>query len=163
MYRLAKLGFSQSYTYFTWRNTKPELIEYFTELSQRGIRDIFRPNVWTNTPDILHAYLQTGGRPAFVTRAILAATLGANWGVYGPAYELLEGTPRERGSEEYLNSEKYELKQWDLNRAESLHDLLKTLNNIRRSNPALQRNDGLTFHPHRQRSTAGLHQTNAGR
>jgi starch synthase (maltosyl-transferring) len=147
MYRLAKLGFTQSYTYFTWRNTKPELTEYFTELSQPALRDIFRPNLWTNTPDILHAYLQTGGRPAFVTRAVLAATLGANWGVYGPAFELLENTPREQGSEEYLNSEKYELKRWELNRADSLHDLLKTLNNIRRSQPALQRNDGLTFHP----------------
>ena len=79
--------------------------------------DMFRPNLWTNTPDILHDYLQDGGRPAFMVRAVLAATLGANWGVYGPAYELLEHTPREPGSEEYLNSEKYEIKQWDLDRA----------------------------------------------
>ena len=88
MYRLAKLGFSQSYTYFTWRNTKQELTDYFTELA--AARDWFRPNLWPNTPDILHEYLQTGGRPAFMARAALAATLGASYGIYGPAFELLE-------------------------------------------------------------------------
>ncbi len=146
MYRLAKLGFTQSYTYFTWRNSKQELTEYFTELSQPALTDIFRPNLWTNTPDILHAYLQQGGRPAFIVRAVLAATLGANWGVYGAAYELLERTPREPGSEEYLNSEKYELKRWELDRPDSLRDLLATLNRARREQPALQRNGQLTFH-----------------
>jgi starch synthase (maltosyl-transferring) len=147
MYRLAKLGFTQSYTYFTWRNTKQELTEYFTELSQPAITDIFRPNLFTNTPDILHEYLQSGGRPAFIIRAVLAATLGANWGVYGAAYELLEHTPREPGSEEYLNSEKYEVKRWDLKHPDSLHDLLARLNQIRRQQPAFQRNENLTFHP----------------
>jgi starch synthase (maltosyl-transferring) len=146
MYRLAKLGFTQSYTYFTWRNNKQELTEYFTELSQPPISDIFRPNLFTNTPDILHEYLQSGGRPAFMARAVLAATLGANWGVYGAAFELMEGTPREPGSEEYLNSEKYELKRWDLNRADSLRDLLRSLNAIRKANRALQRNSRVAFH-----------------
>jgi starch synthase (maltosyl-transferring) len=146
MYRLAKLGFTQSYTYFTWRNTKPELTEYFTELTRPELADIFRPNLWTNTPDILHDYLQHGGRPAFTVRAILAATLGANWGVYGPAYELLEHTPREPGSEEYLHSEKYELKDWNLDRPDSLRELLARLNRMRREQPALQNNRFLTFH-----------------
>jgi starch synthase (maltosyl-transferring) len=99
MHRLAKLGFSQSYTYFTWRNTKQELIAYFTELTQHESREYFRPNLWPNTPDILNEYLQFGGRPAFVTRLVLAATLGANYGIYGPAFELCEGQPREPGSE----------------------------------------------------------------
>jgi starch synthase (maltosyl-transferring) len=146
MFRLAKLGFTQSYTYFTWRNSKQELTEYFTELSQPNLMDVFRPNLWTNTPDILHEYLQSGGRPAFIIRAALAATLSASWGVYGPAFELLERTPREPGSEEYLDSEKYELKQWDLNRADSIRDLLARLNRIRASQPALQRNENLKFH-----------------
>jgi starch synthase (maltosyl-transferring) len=146
MYRLAKLGFTQSYTYFTWRNTKQELTEYFTELSQPPLTDVFRPNIWTNTPDILHEYLQRGGRPAFIVRAVLAATLGANYGIYGPAFELLERTPREPGSEEYLNSEKYELKQWELDRRDSLRELFTLLNRIRRAHPALQRNGNVTFH-----------------
>jgi starch synthase (maltosyl-transferring) len=146
MYRLAKLGFTQSYTYFTWRNSKQELTEYFTELTRPKLADIFRPNLWTNTPDILHDYLQHGGRPAFIVRAILAATLGANWGVYGPAYELLEHTPREPGSEEYLNSEKYELKCWEFDRPDSLRELLARLNRMRREQPALQTNHFLQFH-----------------
>jgi len=146
MYRLAKLGFTQSYTYFTWRNSKQELTEYFTELSQPALADVFRPNLFTNTPDILHAYLQNGDRPAFIVRAVLAATLGTNWGVYGPAFELMERTPREPGSEEYLNSEKYELKRWDLDRPDSLRDLLGRLNRIRKAHPALQRGDHLVFH-----------------
>jgi starch synthase (maltosyl-transferring) len=146
MYRLAKLGFTQSYTYFTWRTAKQELTEYFTELSRPPISDIFRPNLWPNTPDILHAYLQEGGRAAFIIRAVLAATLSSNWGVYGPAFELLEHTPREPGSEEYLNSEKYELKQWNLNVTDSLCGLLGRLNQIRQEQRALQRNDRLVFH-----------------
>ena len=143
MYRLAKVGFSQSYTYFTWRNTKQELTDYFTEL--KAVRDWFRPNLWPNTPDILHEYLQTGGRPAFMARAALAATLGASYGVYGPAFELLEHAPREAGSEEYLDSEKYEIKRWDLERDDSLKSFLTRLNAIRRENPALQHDDTLTF------------------
>jgi starch synthase (maltosyl-transferring) len=145
MFRLAKLGFSQSYTYFTWRNTKQELTDYFTELG--AVRDWFRPNLWPNTPDILHEYLQTGGRPAFMARAALAATLGASYGIYGPAFELFEHTPREPGSEEYLDSEKYEIKRWDLTREDSLKRFLGRLNAIRRENSALQRDDTLTFRP----------------
>ena len=143
MYRLAKLGFSQSYTYFTWRNTKQELTDYFTELE--AARDWFRPNLWPNTPDILHEYLQTGGRSAFMARAALAATLGASYGVYGPAFELLEHEPRDPGSEEYLDSEKYEIKRWDLEREDSLKSFLTRLNTIRRENAALQHDDTLTF------------------
>jgi starch synthase (maltosyl-transferring) len=143
MYRLAKIGFSQSYTYFTWRNTKQELTDYFTELATR--RDYFRPNLWPNTPDILHEYLQTGGRPAFMARAALAATLGASYGIYGPAFELLDHEPREAGSEEYLDSEKYELRAWDLERAGSLRDFLTRLNSIRRANVALQSDATLKF------------------
>jgi starch synthase (maltosyl-transferring) len=145
MYRLAKLGFSQSYTYFTWRNTKHELTEYFTDLAAR--RDYFRPNLWPNTPDILHEYLQTGGRPAFMARAALAATLGASYGIYGPAFELLEHTPREAGSEEYLDSEKYQIRAWELERAGSLRDFLARLNAVRRANPALQSDATLKFRP----------------
>jgi starch synthase (maltosyl-transferring) len=146
MHRLAKLGFTQSYTYFTWRNTKRELIEYFTELTQHPSREYFRPNVWPNTPDILHEYLQTGGRPAFIVRAVLAATLAASYGIYGPAYELLERAPREPGSEEYLRSEKYEIKRWERARADSLSALLARLNRIRKENAALQSDWSLRFH-----------------
>jgi starch synthase (maltosyl-transferring) len=146
MHKLAKLGFTQSYTYFAWRNTKAELTEYFTELSSDPSREYFRPNVWPNTPDILHAALQEGGRPAFMSRAILAATLSANYGVYGPAYELMEHAPREPGAEEYLNSEKYEIKRWDIDRAGSLCTLLGQLNAIRKENPALQQDWNLRFH-----------------
>jgi len=147
MHKLAKIGFTQSYTYFTWRNTKSELTEYFTELTQHESREYFRPNVWPNTPDILHETLQTGGRPAFIVRVVLAATLCANYGLYGPAYELQERIPREPGSEEYLNSEKYEIKRWDLDRADSLKNLIARLNLIRRENAALQSDWSLKFHP----------------
>ncbi|HZD53950.1 MAG TPA: alpha-1,4-glucan--maltose-1-phosphate maltosyltransferase [Woeseiaceae bacterium] len=146
MHRLAKLGFTQSYTYFTWRNTKHEIIEYLTELSRHRSREYFRPNLWPNTPDILHEYLQAGGRPAFVTRLTLAATLAASYGVYGPAYELIEHEPRERGSEEYKASEKYQLRQWNLDRPESLCHFIARLNRIRRENPALQSDWTLRFH-----------------
>jgi starch synthase (maltosyl-transferring) len=144
MYRLAKLGFSQSYTYFTWRNTKRELTEYFTDLAAR--RDYFRPNLWPNTPDILHEYLQFGGRPAFMCRAVLAATLGASYGIYGPAFELLEAEPREPGTEEYRDSEKYQVRAWDLRREDSLSEFLARLNTIRRTNSALQSDANLRFH-----------------
>jgi starch synthase (maltosyl-transferring) len=146
-YRLAQLGFTQSYTYFAWRNTKAELTQYLTELTQTEVREYFRPNLWPNTPDILTEYLQLGGRPAFIVRLILAATLGANYGIYGPAFELCENRPREAGSEEYLNSEKYEIKYWDLNRPGSLKELIARVNHIRRQNPALQSDWSLRFHP----------------
>ncbi len=145
MHRLAKLGYSQSYTYYAWRNTKHELIEYFTELSSGPGREYFRPNVWPNTPDILTEYLQHGGRPAFSARLLLAATLAASYGIYGPAFELIERIPREPGSEEYLHSEKYEVRTWDLERPESLRFLIARLNAIRRDNPALQSDLTLTF------------------
>jgi starch synthase (maltosyl-transferring) len=146
MYRLAKLGFTQSYTYFTWRNTKPELIEYFTELTKPPVSDFLRPNLWPNTPDILPEFLQFGGRPAAALRLVLAATLGASYGIYGPAFELADNKPREPGSEEYLDSEKYQLRTWQLDRPDSLHDLIARVNRIRRENPALQSNRGLRFH-----------------
>ena len=145
MYRLAKLGFTQSYTYFTWRNTKQELTEYLTELTQTEVKDFFHPNLWPNTPDILHEYLQTGGRPAFMARLVLAATLSASYGIYGPAFELMENIPREKGSEEYLNSEKYEVKHWDIGRKDSLKEFIVRVNSIRRENPALQSNRNLWF------------------
>jgi len=147
MHKLAKLGFTQSYTYFTWRNTKQELTEYFTEVTQDPSREYFRPNFWPNTPDILHESLQHGGRPAFIVRTVLAAMAAANYGMYGPAYELQERTPRESGSEEYLNSEKYEIKAWDLKRSDSLAPLISRLNAIRKQNPALQSDWSLKFHP----------------
>jgi len=146
MNQLAKLGFTQSYTYFTWRNTKKELTQYLTELTQSEVREFYRPNFWPNTPDILTEYLQTGGRPAFMARLVLAATLAASYGIYGPAYELCVNTPREHGSEEYLNSEKYEIKHWDINRADSLKGYIASVNKIRRENPALQSNQNLWFH-----------------
>src|SRR5215813_9036343 len=146
MYRLAKLGFTQSYTYFTWRNTKKELSEYFTALTQTEVREFFRPNLWPNTPDILHEYLQTGSRPAFMARLVLAATLSANYGIYGPAYELGENVAREHGSEEYLNSEKYEIKHRDLHHPATLRPFIARVNAIRRENPALQFNETLRFH-----------------
>lgn len=146
MHRLAKLGYTQSYTYFAWRNTKHELTEYFTELAQSESREYFRPNLWPNTPDILTEFLQYGGRPAFMLRAALAATLGASYGIYGPAFELLEHVAREPGSEEYLNSEKYEIRTWDLDRPDSLRHYLARLNRIRRENVSLQSDWSLRFH-----------------
>jgi starch synthase (maltosyl-transferring) len=146
MYRLAKLGFSQSYTYFTWRNTKWELTQYFTELTQTDVSDFFRPNLWPNTPDILNEYLQFGGRPAFMARLILAGTLGGSYGIYGPAFELCENTAREPGSEEYLNSEKYEIKSWNLDQPGNLKELIARVNRIRRENRALQSDRRLRFH-----------------
>jgi starch synthase (maltosyl-transferring) len=146
MYRLAKLGFSQSYTYFAWRNTKPELTQYFTDLTQTEVSDFFRANLWPNTPDILTEYLQFGGRPAFMTRLVLAATLGANYGIYGPAFELCENMAREPGSEEYLNSEKYEIKHWDLEKEGGLREFIARVNRIRRENRALQGDRSLRFY-----------------
>jgi starch synthase (maltosyl-transferring) len=145
MYHLAKLGFTQSYTYFTWRNTKKEMTDYLIELTQTPVKDFFRPNFWTNTPDILHEYLQKGGRPAFIVRLVLAATLSPNYGIYGPAFELMVNTPREPGSEEYLNSGKYEIKLWDIDRPDNIKRVVTRVNGIRLDNPALHRNDNLWF------------------
>jgi len=147
MYQLAKLGFTQSYTYFAWRNTKWELTEYFTQLTQSPVREYFRPSLWPNTPDILTEYLQHGGRPAFMTRLLLAATLGSSYGIYGPAFELCERRAREPGSEEYLDSEKYEIKHWELTKPESLRELISVVNRIRSENPALHHDWCLRFHP----------------
>jgi starch synthase (maltosyl-transferring) len=147
MYRLAKLGFSQSYTYFAWRNSKPELTQYFTELTRTDLSDFFRANLWPNTPDILTEYLQFGGRPAFMARLVLAAMLGASYGIYGPAFELCKNTPWQPGSEEYLNSEKYEIKHWDLEKPDSLRELIARVNLIRRENRALQSDRNLSFYP----------------
>jgi len=146
MHRLAKLGFSQSYTYFTWRVSKEELTEYFTELSQDDSREYFRPNCWPNTPDILPYHLQNAPLAMFRLRLLLAATLAANYGIYGPAYELGENRPRETTSEEYLDSEKYEIKHWDRARADSLAPFVAKVNAIRNSHPALQSDWSLAFH-----------------
>jgi starch synthase (maltosyl-transferring) len=137
MYRLAKLGFSQSYTYFSWRNTKWELEQYLHELCRPPVREFFRPNFWPNTPDILPEFLQYGGRPAFIIRFILAATLSASYGIYGPPFELAinKGIP---SKEEYINSEKYEIRCWDWNDPQHIRDLIARINRIRRENPALQ-------------------------
>jgi starch synthase (maltosyl-transferring) len=145
MYRLAKLGFTQSYTYFAWRNTRHELVEYMTELGH--VDDFFRPNFWPNTPDILTQQLQTGGRPAFIARYVLAATLSSNCGVYGPAFELMEHLPLHSGSEEYRDSEKYQIRTWDIDSPDSLAPIITQVNKARHEHRALQRNDNLTFHP----------------
>jgi len=147
MYGLAKRGFTQSYTYFTWRTEKAELEAYFNEIAKPPISDFFTPNLWPNTPDILHATLQTGGRAAFQQRLVLAATLAASYGIYGPAFELCEKVPLRPGSEEYLNSEKYEIRRWDRRDPNSLAPLITLLNQIRRTNPALQSDLSLHFHP----------------
>ena len=147
MYQLAKLGFTQSYTYFTWRTVKWEIMQYFTELTQTEVREFFRPNLWPNTPDILSDYLRDGGRPAFMIRLVLAATLGANYGIYGPAFELCENRRKDTVSEEYLDSEKYELKHWNIKSANSLKDFVARVNRIRRENPSLQGDWSLRFHP----------------
>ncbi|CAM5515226.1 alpha-1,4-glucan:maltose-1-phosphate maltosyltransferase 1 [Streptomyces spiroverticillatus] len=148
MRTLGAVGFQQSYTYFTWRNTKQELTEYALELAHETAA-YMRPNFFVNTPDILHAYLQHGGRPAFEVRAVLAATLSPSWGVYA-GYELCENTPIRDGSEEYLNSEKYQLRPRDWESAEregrSIAPLITTLNRLRRRHRALQQLRDITFH-----------------
>ncbi len=145
MHRLAKLGFDQSYTYFTWRDSKWEIIQYFEELAHGPGRSYFRPNVWPNTPDILAKSLQRGGRASFVQRLVLAGGLSANYGIYGPVFELQWDQPAAPGSEEYLNSEKYEVHHHDLADPRSLAFLIRRLNLARRSHPALQRDEGLRF------------------
>ncbi|MBU0952616.1 MAG: DUF3416 domain-containing protein, partial [Elusimicrobia bacterium] len=141
---LAKLGFTQSYTYFTWRNGKNELIEYISKLTNSYLRDFFRGNFFANTPDILPAYLQNGGRPAFKVRAVLAATLSSVYGIYN-GFELCENTATP-GKEEYLNSEKYEYKVWDWDRPGNIKDYIAKLNKIRRENPALHLYDNLKIY-----------------
>ncbi|MFF8639160.1 DUF3459 domain-containing protein, partial [Streptomyces pilosus] len=148
MHTLAQIGFQQSYTYFTWRTTRQELTDYLTELSGDAA-SYMRPNFFANTPDILHAYLQHGGRPAFEVRAVLAATLSPTWGIYS-GYELCENTPLREGSEEYLDSEKYQLRPRDWDAAEregrTIAPLITRLNAIRRENPALRQLRDLHFH-----------------
>ncbi len=147
MYRLGKLGFSQSYTYFPWRNGKLELTEYLTELTKTPVRDFFRPNQWPNTPDILTEFLQLGTRAAFMVRFLLAATIGASYGIYGPAFELMDSKPVRVGSEEYLDSEKYQVRHWSLERPDSLRELIALVNSVRRENEALQNDWSIEFHP----------------
>jgi starch synthase (maltosyl-transferring) len=145
MYALAKIGFSQSYTYFTWRTTKAELTAYATEVASSPVAEFFRPNFWPTTPDIFPEHLVYGGRPAFAIRAVLAATLGACYGIYGPSYELGEHEPRP-GVEELARNEKYQVRQWDLDRPDSLRHVLARLNRVRRTHAALRSNRGLVFH-----------------
>jgi starch synthase (maltosyl-transferring) len=146
MYDLAKRGFTQSYTYFTWRNTKYDLTTYCEELVKTSARDFFRPNFWPNTPDILPEFLQVTNRAGFIQRIILAATLSSNYGIYGPAFELMENTPAHPGKEEYLDSEKYEIKNWDFNHQNNLNKIIKRVNKIRKENKALQNTHSLKFH-----------------
>jgi starch synthase (maltosyl-transferring) len=140
MKTLAKIGFSQSYTYFTWKNTRPELQEFVRQLL--GWAEFYRPNFFVNTPDILHEYLQHGGRPAFEARLVLAATLSPSYGIYS-GYESFENVPVAVGSEEYLHSEKYEVKSRSLDGP--LLPLVRRLNEIRRAEPVLQRFENLRF------------------
>jgi starch synthase (maltosyl-transferring) len=144
-YGLGKIGFSQGYTYFTWRHTPHELREYLTELTRTEAAEYFRPSLWPNTPDILPEDLQHGGKPAFLARLVLAATLSSHYGIYGPAFELLERTARP-GSGEYIDNEKYELKDWDLDAPHSIRSIVTAINGIRRAHPALWKNDSLVFH-----------------
>jgi starch synthase (maltosyl-transferring) len=145
MHRLAKVGFSQSYTYFTWRNAKWEIEQYFNELAHGPGADYFRPNVWPNTPDILHETLQHGTRATFMARLILAAGLSASYGIYGPVYELMQRDAR-LGSEEYLDNEKYEVRHWDWGAPWSLSHFIGRVNEIRRAHPAFHDNRSLQFH-----------------
>jgi starch synthase (maltosyl-transferring) len=145
MYELAVRGFTQSYTYFTWRRAKWEIEEYYTELTATDVVDFFRPNSWPNTPDILTDQLQSGTRGMYVQRLVLAATLTANYGMYGPAFELQWSEARE-GSEEYLHNEKYEIKRWDVDHPDSLREVIALINRLRHGHPALQQDRNLTFH-----------------
>lgn len=146
MEHLARVGFTQSYTYFTWRSSKWELETYAESLTRSETSHYLRPNLWPNTPDILTDELQEGGRSAFLARLVLAATLAASYGIYGPAFELQEHVPREPGSEEYLRSEKYEIRSWDLDSPTTLAPFIALVNRIRQEHVALQFNDSLRFH-----------------
>jgi starch synthase (maltosyl-transferring) len=145
MYTLAKLGFNNSYTYFTWRNTKQELTEYANEIYKTEVADFFRPNFWPNTPDILHEYLVYGGRPAHIVRFILAATMSSAYGIYGPPYEHVFNK-KHPAREEYADNEKYEIRTWNWNDPHSLQPLIKRVNQIRRDNSALQFMRNIHFH-----------------
>ena len=145
MQRLGKIGFTQSYTYFTWRSTPQELITYVTELAKTEMREYYRPNFWPNTPDILPPVLQTGGEPAHIIRVLLAGTLSSNYGLYGPVYEYGEATPIANGKEEYLDSEKYEIKLWDWEKQTKIRQIITQLNRIRKENAALQTTWNITF------------------
>ena len=144
MHHLAKLGFNQSYTYFTWRNTRGELIEYFTELTTTEVREYMRPNLFANTPDILHEFLQAGGPAAFRIRLVLAATLGASYGIYS-GFELCENEPARPGTEEYLDSEKYQIRVRDWTTEPNIAPLITRVNRIRRAHPALHGDWSLRF------------------
>jgi starch synthase (maltosyl-transferring) len=146
LYRLAKLGFTQSYNYFPWRNTKEEIAEFLTELTRSDVREFFGPNLWPNTPDILPEYLQYGGRAGFEARFLLAATLGPSYGIYGPVFEQGVDAPLAPGKEEYLDSEKYAIRPWDTDRATTLAGLITRMNTIRREHAAFRANVGLRFH-----------------
>jgi starch synthase (maltosyl-transferring) len=148
MNRLAKVGFGQSYTYFTWRNTKAELTEYLTQLTQEAPKDFFRPHFFVNTPDINPTFLQNAPRGAFLIRAAAAATMSGLWGVYS-GFELCEGTPLAPGKEEYLDSEKFQLRAWDWNRPGNIVPEVTRLNRIRQENPALHSHLGISFLPAR--------------
>ena len=143
---LAKSGFTQSYTYFTWRNRKSEIEEYFKELTQTPVREYMRPNLFANTPDILPEYLQHGGPAAFQIRFVLAATLGATYGIYGPPFETFQAVPRQ-GAEEYIDNEKYQLRHWEWDRPNVFCEFIAIVNQARRENPALQFDHRLRFHP----------------
>jgi starch synthase (maltosyl-transferring) len=145
MNELAKQGFSQSYTYFTWRNTKAELIEYVTELTQTEQKEFFRPNFWPNTPDILPFALQTGNESVYLQKYFLAATLSSSVGIYGPAYEFLVHQPMAKGKEEYLNSEKYEVYHWDWEAKNKLTTLITRINQIRKQQESLQQTNNIVF------------------
>jgi starch synthase (maltosyl-transferring) len=146
LYRLAKLGFTQSYNYFPWRNTKAELTQFLTELTQTPVREFFSANLWPNTPDILPEFLQYSGRAGFAARFILAATLGPSYGIYGPAFEECDDRPLAPGKEEYLDSEKFEIRPWRIDRSGTLVGLIGQVNRIRRENPAFRANHDLRFH-----------------
>ncbi len=141
MKRLAKVGFTQSYSYFTWRNTKAELTEYLTELTTGDMPDVMRPNFFVNTPDINPVPLQTSGRPGYRTRAILAASLSTSWGIYN-GFEICEGAPVP-GKEEYLDSEKYQIRVWDFDRPGHIKDDIRLINRLRAEHPALRQMEGL--------------------
>nr|WP_321538744.1 hypothetical protein [Flavobacterium piscinae] len=145
MNELAKQGFTQSYTYFTWRNTKAELIEYVTELTQTEQKEFFRPNFWPNTPDILPFALQTGNESVYLQKYFLAATLSSSVGIYGPAYEFLVHQPMAKGKEEYLNSEKYEVYHWDWEAKNKLTTLITRINHIRKQQESLQQTNNIVF------------------
>lgn len=145
MFELAKVGFTHSYTYFAWRNTKAELTAYFQEINGAEPKEFFRPHLWPNTPDILTEYLQEGGRPGFIARLILAATLSPNYGIYGPAFELTEAHALVPGQEEYHDSEKYQIRLWDPTAPQSIASVVTQVNRIRQAHPALHQVGTLSF------------------